>query len=625
MKLMKKVVLSLSILFTMCIALVIGCVGNSSSKSSKVLGDNNTSDTHVVTDIVEKPTTYTYAPGDVMVKRGGNTISFNYSPSVNATEDTPTTVAYEYCFGNSMNRATAVNLKEIDTTDVTVSYAWSLNTKLDTTQSITTYTNYQLQRLNNYGDEVYIYVFVTPTNETIPTTFTSSVVWYYGIPYEMPIFNNVTNEVTYQTIVDGQKIDKNTLTPLESFTRTEIGPLCDEDGYYEEDGEIEVTYYFDGWFLDKEYTQLVEEDDVKPGQKVYARYHNIEFGRTDIMTYDDKDEEYILGDCYDYYDDIYYLELYNVVVPTIYDDGDNGEARVTIIGDEAFYGNSGKYGVSRILTISLPSTITTIGNNAFEYCYRLTSITLSRSLTTIGDEVFYSCNDLTSITLPSSLTTIGNNAFNYCSSLTSITIPSSLTTIGEYAFSYCTSLTSIVVEKGNSVYDSRNNCNALIETATNTLIQGCNNTIIPNDIEIIGNNAFYRCTSLTSVDLSKCTNLTTIGTSAFSACTSLTSITLPSSLTTIGAYAFANCRSLTSITLPSSVTKIGQYAFQNSGLTSLTIQGGGTWYKSTSSSYTAYNDADKIDLSNSTTNVTYFTKSKSNGGYVNYYFYRKVN
>jgi len=127
-----------------------------------------------------------------------------------------------------------------------------------------------------------------------------------------------------------------------------------------------------------------------------------------------------------------------------------------------------------------------------------------------------------------------------------------------------------MVENGNSKYDSRNNCNAIIETASNTLIAGCKNTIIPNSVTSIGECAFYGRSGLTSVTIPN--SVTSIEAGAFWGCSGLTSITIPNSVTSIGYYAFSGCSGLTSVTIPNSVTSIGEYAFLNcSSLTSVTI------------------------------------------------------
>ena len=124
-----------------------------------------------------------------------------------------------------------------------------------------------------------------------------------------------------------------------------------------------------------------------------------------------------------------------------------------------------------------------IGESAFYNCAGLTNITISNSVTTIGDSAFFDCSSLACITIPNSVTSIGNNAFNDCDVLTSITIPNSVTTIGYDAFYGCDALTSITVSKDNPVYDSRDNCNAIIETATNTIILGCENTVVPDGVK----------------------------------------------------------------------------------------------------------------------------------------------
>ena len=149
------------------------------------------------------------------------------------------------------------------------------------------------------------------------------------------------------------------------------------------------------------------------------------------------------------------------------------------------------------------------------------------SVTSIGDRAFMDCSGLTSISIPSSVTSIGNSAFYGCSGLTSISIPSSVISIGSSAFIWCSGLTTITVDADNSVYDSRNNCNAIIKTATNELISGCKNTVIPSSVTSIGGNAFYGCSGLTSISIPS--SVTSIGNNAFYYCSGLTSVTCKSS------------------------------------------------------------------------------------------------
>ena len=129
------------------------------------------------------------------------------------------------------------------------------------------------------------------------------------------------------------------------------------------------------------------------------------------------------------------------------------------------------------------------------------------------------------------VTSIGDYAFYGCNGLSSVTIPESVTSIGNYTFYGCIDLASINVESENIKYDSRNGCNAIIETTTNVLILGCKNTTIPNSVE-------------------------SIGSSAFSGCSNLTSLTIPNSVSSIGNYAFLDCSGLSLVTIPNNVISI---------------------------------------------------------------------
>jgi hypothetical protein len=144
------------------------------------------------------------------------------------------------------------------------------------------------------------------------------------------------------------------------------------------------------------------------------------------------------------------------------------------------------------------------------------------AVTAIGGDAFYNCINLSSVSLPNSLLLIGEYAFSFCSSINSIHLPASVNLIVGNAFAGCEALNSITVDEGNERYDSRNNCNAIIETETNTLITGCSSTIIPSSVRSIGNGAFAYCSNLTSLDIPN--SVTNISNDAFERCTSLTSI-----------------------------------------------------------------------------------------------------
>lgn len=204
-----------------------------------------------------------------------------------------------------------------------------------------------------------------------------------------------------------------------------------------------------------------------------------------------------------------------------------------------------------------------------------------KEIRVIEDEAFADCNNLTSVTFyPNDnkpVWEIKGNAFRNCVSLKSITIPASVSKIETSAFQGCTSLESIVVEEGNSKYDSRDNCNAVIETATNTLKIGLSSTIIPNTVTTIGGGAFEG-TTLKSIVIPE--GVTLIDNSAFSDCKSLETVSLPNSLERIYPLAFQNSN-ISSISIPAGVKGIGENAFYGcENLSTITVSNGNAKYDS---------------------------------------------
>lgn len=265
---------------------------------------------------------------------------------------------------------------------------------------------------------------------------------------------------------------------------------------------------------------------------------------------------------------------------------------VKSIGDYVFEG------CPNLESVSIPASLTSFGGNDFTSCPKLSSLTIDEGNTVydsrnncnaivytkyntvmygcnsstipegivaIADAAFYECTGLKSISFPSTLTSIGEQSFCGCTSLSSIFISAGLTDIGDEAFNDCPNIESIAVDSNNKLYDSRNDCNALIETASNTLIMGCGKTVIPEGVVTIGASAFDGCKVLTSITLPNTVktigynafgfssiqtfdggnSLVTISDQAFEYCTNLKSVTVPSTLTSIGMRAFIGCQSLT--------------------------------------------------------------------------------
>lgn len=247
-------------------------------------------------------------------------------------------------------------------------------------------------------------------------------------------------------------------------------------------------------------------------------------------------------------------EIRDIVIPN----------SVTSIGDYAFSG------CARLSSITIPDSVDTIGSYAFRNCSNLTSITLPDQVT-IGSDAFYGCNRLsynsyengnylasgdnpyavligvtsktvTSFQIHPDAKIINSSAFSDCTELTSIVIPSGITSIGYGVFYGCTRLTNIQVAEDNTVYHSAGN--SIIETASKTLIIGCQSSQIPvnGSVTSIGDSAFYGCTELSNITIPA--SVTSIGDSAFSGCDGLTSINIPASVTSIGESAFSGCSGL---------------------------------------------------------------------------------
>ena len=230
--------------------------------------------------------------------------------------------------------------------------------------------------------------------------------------------------------------------------------------------------------------------------------------------------------------------------------------------------------ISEIKEIIIKDGVTNIGNCAFYKLTNLTSVSIPESVTSIGYESFFRCENLSSVTIPDKVTSIGDSAFYGCVGLTSIKIPYGVTSIGSYAFAFCESLASISIPTSvksigkNALHNTKwldtNKEQNPIVISNDFLIDGKNcegDVIIPDGVRCIEENAFEKCSGITSVTIPE--SVTSIDDDAFAECTGLTSIELPSGVKNIGARAFYQCTNLSSLILPKNVESVGFYAFSN--------------------------------------------------------------
>ncbi len=748
----KKLILGLGIALTFVLTLIVGVVCRLDS-SSRSYGEVTTSasDDEVIS-IVSKPTTYTFEPEDIVVKDGGSTLNYTYNPDNNQKEGA--TVAYKYNFINTMNKKTALNLKQLDETDVTVSYAWS-SSELDLNSTITTYSRYSIQTLENYGSQVFVYIFVTPANEDVPVEFNQSVVWWYGVPQTIQVINPSTSEKVTSTIVFGQEMNHNSVSNIEI-----------PDGYVAE------------YYLDEECTIPAESGLNATATQVYVKVvQDISKGNlpADWLAWDSSTSSYYVTTGTS-------TLPTDLVIPETYNDGSHGEKSVTyiehaevaeemmprcVLAESSTIFNSIDFGGITYIdeyafydyghgltTITFGNNLTSIGMSAFTGCEELISVDLSActNLTTIEFEAFYYCNNLTNVDLSNctsltaidgsafagnnlnnidlsactSLTTIEFQVFSYCDSLTRVVLPSSLTTIGFDAFYRCINLISVTFEdteyywsvngenitvddpatnatnlKTNYVgyewtktdvkvrevvanlpsdwiaWDSSTNSyyvtagsstlptdlvipethndgthgeanviaigvpeivnsvtsigldyeedinQEMIDPAESGILRNITTVKLPKTIISIGYEAFFNSIKLTNVDLSNCTVLTTIGERAFSNCSSLTSIVIPANVTSIASSAFSACYALgvvynlSSLTITAGASTNGYVAYYAGVvITSLDTENkfetidGVTYYKDSATSYIALGLADttltSVTLHTNTTVIRHY-------------------
>ena len=253
---------------------------------------------------------------------------------------------------------------------------------------------------------------------------------------------------------------------------------------------------------------------------------------------------------------------------------------------------------TNIKSVIIPDAVTEIGSGAFDDCQYLEHVTIGKSVlvsTWAGTGLCSNCTNLKSLTWNvinpdpynspypfyiGSRENIEQITFGDCveripksiaggSKIQSITIPKSAKTIDDGAFAGCSKLSTIVVDQGNQTFDSRDNCNGVVETATNTLVLGCKGTVIPNTVTAIANYAFVMCTELTNIEIPS--SVISIGSPEFSygwhqgpfyGCTGLTSITIPNSVTYVGPYAFSGCTNLSDVVLSESLKEICEKSFE---------------------------------------------------------------
>ena len=436
-------------------------------------------------------------------------------------------------------------------------YRWAVSTFISQTKYCTD---------SNYGNQG----FVDDITELELEDDVAHAVW--GGSWRMPtskefeeLIDSCTWEQTRQNGIYGYKVTSKVQGYTDNYIFLPITGYCTGDRYQ--------SYYYSYWSssLDESEPYMSKRLYLGSGTPIIASSDR-EYGITVRPVYDENiipsgppvDEIWYSTTDGNPMDPAHTDVFGATLLSNTYQDGKGVmkfDTSVLEIGRYAFNG------CSKLASIIIPSGVTSIGWCAFRECTRLSSITIPESVTELSVGVFMNCSSLTSVTIPDSVKLLNNQAFENCTRLSEINFSEDITYIGHWTFegtaitsikipatvsdinwgsiAGCNNLTSVSVDASNPWYDSRENCNAIIETATNTLISGCANTIIPRDVTALYDYSFYCCDRLKTITIPE--GVETIGRQAFQSCDSLKTLIVPSTVTDIGLGAFGYCPQMTSI------------------------------------------------------------------------------
>ncbi len=662
----KKLLIAIALMSIMLIAMIVGIMvvmvaGNQNAKVQLKVK-------YQVSDVYVDISAKAYIGSNVYTLKNGNsdilTLSpINMSGELNQIEEElimdrdNSKIIYEYKFTNR-SKTIPANISQtienggvkvpVDTinNNILLTYSSSTAQKYNTISSSNTTLNSQslLPETTKY-----IYVIASIQDLMKDVLFEGEFGWTLT---KADLVDNTTENVSGGTIISGT--DDANVVNKDEMDKINLVLDCENEkpNYYPQ----KPNKCFTGWYTKDESGNDIEVEWpalITSSTKIYPKYED----ETPGLSYTYTGDGYAIVGGYN-------GSTADIFVPDIHNDGTHGNAKITSIADYAFQNNS------KITNLTIPNTITKIGAYAFEHCSKLKSIFIPKSVLSIGTRAFSreyevdtvvvdsdnpvydsrdNCNainvtgsntlifgykdtvipnsittigayafyhvktsgnldipygvktleknsffwsKIASISIPSSVTSIGNYAMYGCEYLVNITIPASVTSIGQHVLSYCPKLEKISIEKSNPIYNSNNNCNAIIETSTNTLLYGCQNTVIPDSVTKLSEYAFSYCKNITEIKISK--NIISLSNRTFSGCNKVLTIAvdpdnpvydsrdncnaivetssntllvgcsntiIPNSVSIIADYAFAGLTNLTSINIPASVKKLSYTSF----------------------------------------------------------------